>query len=66
MMLGVQHINPLGRTMVECKHEWDNSILLLSDPPQKRCKKCGKTKYISEYTAGIDWSTDSQPEEKYG
>ena len=37
----------------ECKHDWDKSILLLSNPAQERCKKCGATRYI-----GVDFAKE--------
>ena len=30
----------------ECKHDWGN-ILLMSNPPQRRCIKCGKTEFLN-------------------
>jgi len=32
-------------TKLECKHDWGNT-LLMSNPPQRRCIKCGKTEYV--------------------
>lgn len=29
----------------KCKHDWGNT-LLMSDPPQRKCIKCGKTEYV--------------------
>ncbi len=33
---------------IQCEHEADN-ILLLSNPPQYRCKKCGKTSFRMDF-----------------
>lgn len=31
---------------ISCNHDWDHSILLTSNPPKVRCRKCNEYKII--------------------
>jgi hypothetical protein len=35
-----------GQKLIECSHDWGNS-LLMSNAPQRKCIKCGKTEYVN-------------------
>ena len=32
----------------DCQHDWNYKILYTSNPPQVKCNKCGKYKYVGE------------------
>jgi hypothetical protein len=49
--------NFLSGLIGECEHEFDNTVVLTSYPPQIICKKCGATQIVGEVQEETDFSS---------
>jgi len=45
---GIISLNENEGKIKSCDHDFDKSAMLLSDPPQYRCKKCMITRFCHE------------------